>query len=103
MNGKTRPVLNILSQSSSIMSSKLDLKEAKGDSEISPARSISTAPGSRRSYFFGVQGKTLIRHVSIAGAVGFLLFGYDQGVLGVSISTLRHVQSLTLTGTERFG
>lgn len=37
----------------------------------------------RRKYFFGAQGRGLIRHISIAGALGFFLFGYDQGVLGV--------------------
>ncbi|CAH0033265.1 unnamed protein product [Clonostachys rhizophaga] len=33
-------------------------------------------------YFFGIQGRTLRMHISVAGALGFLLFGYDQGVLG---------------------
>lgn len=36
----------------------------------------------RCKYFIGAEGGTLVRHVSIAGAIGFLL-GYDQGVLGV--------------------
>lgn len=36
----------------------------------------------RARYFFGAEGKTLMRHISIAGSIGFLLFGYDQGVLG---------------------
>ncbi len=40
-------------------------------------------PSKFKKYAFGVQGKTLRRHVSLAGAFGFLLFGYDQGVLGV--------------------
>ncbi|KAF2123156.1 general substrate transporter [Lophiotrema nucula] len=34
------------------------------------------------SFFFGVQGKKLQHMISVAGALGFLLFGYDQGVLG---------------------
>ena len=38
----------------------------------------------RKRYFFGAQGKSLMRAISAAGTVGFLLFGYDQGVLGVS-------------------
>jgi hypothetical protein len=37
----------------------------------------------RRRYFFGAQGKSLLRHIAVAGSIGFLLFGYDQGVLGV--------------------
>lgn len=37
-----------------------------------------------KKYFFGSQGKSLIFQVSFAGSIGFLLFGYDQGVLGVS-------------------
>lgn len=36
----------------------------------------------RKRYFFGAQGKSLVRAISAAGTVGFLLFGYDQGVLG---------------------
>ncbi|CAM1500395.1 Fc.00g095570.m01.CDS01 [Cosmosporella sp. VM-42] len=36
----------------------------------------------RARYFFGYQGSTLMRAISITGSVGFLLFGYDQGVLG---------------------
>jgi hypothetical protein len=37
-----------------------------------------------KSYVFGAEGKALERHVAIAGAIGFFLFGYDQGVLSVS-------------------
>lgn len=42
----------------------------------------------RRRYAFGYQGKVLMRTISACGAIGFMLFGYDQGVLGVSISAL---------------
>ncbi|KAL2444008.1 hypothetical protein ABEF95_014689 [Exophiala dermatitidis] len=35
-----------------------------------------------KRYFFGAQGKALTRQIAIAGSIGFLLFGYDQGVLG---------------------
>ncbi|KAM6523107.1 hypothetical protein FSOLCH5_003726 [Fusarium solani] len=35
-----------------------------------------------KKYFFGLRGKALRRQISFAGALGFLLFGYDQGVLG---------------------
>lgn len=38
----------------------------------------------RKRYFFGAQGTGLLRHIAVAGSIGFLLFGYDQGVLGVS-------------------
>ena len=41
----------------------------------------------RRSYFFGTEGGTLGENVAIAGSLGSLLFGYDQGVLGVGFST----------------
>ncbi|KAL4896720.1 general substrate transporter [Aspergillus ambiguus] len=34
-----------------------------------------------RKYLFGVQGRALRNNISIAGAFGFLLFGYDQGFL----------------------
>lgn len=37
----------------------------------------------RKRYFFGLQGRSLRRNISIAGSIGFLLFGYDQGVLSV--------------------
>lgn len=37
-----------------------------------------------KKYFFGAQGKTLIRQICFASGLGFFLFGYDQGVLGVS-------------------
>ncbi|KAL1845063.1 hypothetical protein VTK73DRAFT_1207 [Phialemonium thermophilum] len=36
----------------------------------------------RKKYLFGTRGPALVRVISLAGAVGFLLFGYDQGVLG---------------------
>jgi hypothetical protein len=38
----------------------------------------------RKRFFLGCQGKKLTTQVAIAGSIGFLLFGYDQGVLGVS-------------------
>ncbi|KAL4876040.1 general substrate transporter [Aspergillus karnatakaensis] len=34
-----------------------------------------------QKYLFGVQGRALRNNVSLAGAFGFLLFGYDQGFL----------------------
>ena len=37
-----------------------------------------------KKYFFGARGKALVRQISFAGGLGFFLFGYDQGVLGVS-------------------
>jgi hypothetical protein len=40
-----------------------------------------------KKFFFGAQGRALRNHISIAGALGFLLFGYDQGVLGVRFAT----------------
>lgn len=38
----------------------------------------------RGRFAFGAQGKALMRMITGCGAIGFLLFGYDQGVLGVS-------------------
>lgn len=38
----------------------------------------------QKKYVFGMEGSTLRNQISIAGAIGFLLFGYDQGVLGVN-------------------
>ena len=43
---------------------------------------------SRRRYFLGAQGKALTAQVAVAGSIGFLLFGYDQGVLGVCQTSL---------------
>ena len=37
----------------------------------------------RKRYFFGAQGRALTAQVTIAGSISFMLFGYDQGVLGV--------------------
>jgi hypothetical protein len=39
----------------------------------------------RKRYFFGIQGRSLRRNIAIAGSIGFFLFGYDQGVLGVCL------------------
>lgn len=43
-----------------------------------------TGPRGQR-YAFGLQGKALRANISIAGALGFLLFGYDQGFLSVRL------------------
>ena len=51
---------------------------------VPPPLDIDVANIERKRYFFGAQGKTLNAHIAIAGSIGFLLFGYDQGVLGVS-------------------
>jgi hypothetical protein len=42
----------------------------------------------RKRFFLGCQGKQLTTQVAIAGSIGFLLFGYDQGVLGWAESLL---------------
>ncbi|OJJ02059.1 hypothetical protein ASPVEDRAFT_132485 [Aspergillus versicolor CBS 583.65] len=34
-----------------------------------------------RRYLGGLRGQPLVRAITLAGAIGFLLFGYDQGVL----------------------
>ncbi|OIW31918.1 putative Myo-inositol transporter 1 [Coniochaeta ligniaria NRRL 30616] len=58
--------------------------ELASDSGSAPDRSTSNidlnAP--RKRFFFGHRGSTLVNAISFAGSVGFLLFGYDQGVLG---------------------
>lgn len=46
---------------------------------------------SRHRYAFGLQGKHLLRTISACGAIGFLLFGYDQGVLGVGYQILSSI------------
>ena len=62
------------------------------EKESIPAGSDSTVVASddeyyanipRKRYFFGAQGRALTAQVAIAGSIGFMLFGYDQGVLGV--------------------
>lgn len=50
-----------------------------------PSHAPIDVPMTKR-YFFGAQGKSLTRQVSLAGGIGFLLFGYDQGVFGVCSS-----------------
>lgn len=44
-----------------------------------------------KKYFFGLQGDSLRHQISFAGSIGFLLFGYDQGVLGVSLALLQNL------------
>lgn len=54
------------------------------DASSGPMDEYADAP--RRRYLFGYQGSMLMGAISLAGSVGFLLFGYDQGVLGVGTS-----------------
>ncbi|CAL5873626.1 uncharacterized protein PFLUO_LOCUS7907 [Penicillium psychrofluorescens] len=54
------------------------LEEA--DASSGPIHDYADAP--RHRYLFGHQGSILMRAISVAGSIGFLLFGYDQGVLG---------------------
>lgn len=58
-----------------------------------------TGPRGQR-YAFGLQGKALRANISIAGALGFLLFGYDQGFLSVRLIQnqffVLHSDSLTI-------
>ncbi|PKS04873.1 hypothetical protein jhhlp_008237 [Lomentospora prolificans] len=51
-----------------------------------PTRSIANVDfnATRARYAFGCQGKPLMRTTSACGAISFLLFGYDQGVLVMS-------------------
>ena len=62
----------------------------KGSASILEDADISSGPmheyvdAPRHRYLFGHQGAVLMRAISLTGSVGFLLFGYDQGVLGVS-------------------
>jgi len=63
--------------------------QASGRVESAPKTSVANVDvnAPRARYAFGYQGKTLMRTISTCGAIGFLLFGYDQGVLGVGISS----------------
>lgn len=69
-----------------------DVHHALADEKVDPSRqarnTVNLSDIPRRRYFFGAQGRSLTTHVAIAGGLGFLLFGYDQGVLGVSITDL---------------
>lgn len=47
-------------------------------------------------YAFGIQGKALRANISVAGALGFLLFGYDQGFLSVWLFVRSSSDKLTL-------
>lgn len=42
----------------------------------------------QKQFFFDHRGKCLMRAITLTGSVGFFLFGYDQGVLGVSVQAL---------------
>lgn len=56
-----------------------DLDKSASSSVPSPppeTRSIA-----RKRFFGGAQGKALTSQIAIAGSIGFMLFGYDQGVL----------------------
>lgn len=53
--------------------------------EVSPNSNEVDLPRAR--YFFGHQGSILMSAISFAGSIGFFLFGYDQGVLGVRRSS----------------
>lgn len=56
------------------------------DADVSSGPMDEYADAPRHRYLFGHQGSILMCGISLAGSVGFLLFGYDQGVLGVSTS-----------------
>lgn len=64
--------------------------------DVSQPTESSDVLSTHRKYIFGIQGQTLRTHISLAGAFGFLLFGYDQGVLGVSFSILEFLGSFNL-------
>lgn len=51
----------------------------------------------RGRFAFGAQGKSLLRMITGCGAIGFMLFGYDQGVLGVSIKLSSLVRRRDMT------
>jgi len=55
----------------------------------SPRRAVDYAHIPRRKYFASAQGRALRAQIAIAGSIGFLLFGYDQGVLGVSMALMK--------------
>ena len=42
-------------------------------------------------YFFGSRGPPLVKGITLAGAIRFLLFGYDQGVFSVGWSSTANV------------
>lgn len=72
------------------------------DSNVSPPPTVQYGNIPSKKYFFGAQGKALSRQVSFAGALGFLLFGYDQGVLGVSAPSSKCCKRLTpYAGSQR--
>lgn len=67
------------------MSEKVAANTAE-DADASSGPTVEYANIPRHRYFFGYQGPVLMHAISFAGSVGFLLFGYDQGVLGVSFA-----------------
>jgi hypothetical protein len=68
------------------MADKMFIKEEKPLSPVA-SEDVDLDSDPSQSYAFGAEGKSLTRQIAIAGAIGFLLFGYDQGVLGVSQSS----------------
>ncbi|KUL81393.1 hypothetical protein ZTR_09881 [Talaromyces verruculosus] len=57
-------------------------QDAISTSDVSTSEATYESTKFQKKYFFGIQGKALRNHISIAGAIGFLLFGYDQGFFG---------------------
>lgn len=62
---------------------KSDQTSQSGDNAQPQVHMSLNSNYTRKRYLFGAQGNTLLAQVAIAGSIGFLLFGYDQGVLGV--------------------
>lgn len=88
-HGHSNFFLSLSLEQTGYLLEKMYDKSSMLDSQQPKATHIETAPNRekvapRRTYAFGKQGKTLRFQISVAGALGFLLFGYDQGVLGVT-------------------
>lgn len=49
---------------------------------LPPMNPFTSSPGPVKTEFFGARGATLHRIVAAIAGIGFLLFGYDQGVMG---------------------
>jgi hypothetical protein len=78
-----RPIPHLSKIFQSLLTIRSFPSNLKMTSDLQDQTQAEPASPNYPKYMFGIQGKTLRRNISLAGAFGFLLFGYDQGFIGV--------------------